>query len=268
MNLADSASIVATSAVGSLVPDNLKANYKSLVWRSVGLEETLTITLPAYEFVTCVALLWNNLTVEADARVVVSHEGAITHDSGWSLANPPGGFSDFAWGQEGLGQNHHYLRTVAPAYTVVWLPEGTGGSEVTISVRDLQNPAGYIEASRVLVGQHWSPEITADLGVQVHNEDTSRHSRTESGDLRTLQRVRQKSLSFSLSSLNADEGEELATLLRYVGKSSPVLISLYPEHDDVNLERMYQVFGKLATTQPISTPGFNTRQARITAEEL
>lgn len=269
VNLADNAVITATSAAGSLVPDNLRSNYKPVLWRSVGLEETITISLPRYEFINCVALLWNNLSVTSEVRVQVfdSAGGTEVHDTGWLWANAPDSLENFDWGGEGLGENHHYMRTVSPAYTVVWLPD-LGGEVVSVSLRDLDNPSGFIEVSRVLVGQWWAPETTADLGVQVVYDDASQHSRTESGDLRTKSRYKQKTLSFSMSALSAQEGDTVLSMLGRSGVSTPVFVSLYPEHGDPNLERAYQVYGKLQRANPIATPGFNTRQARITIEEL
>mgnify|MGYP001037213167 CR=1 FL=1 len=271
VNFADSAEITASSHVGALAPSNLKANFKSVVWRGAGTTETVTASLPKFQFITCVALVWNNLTVEATVRVrIYGSAGDLEpqYDSGVTLANSAEPFGDFSWGRDGLGEENFYQRSGSPAYSVMWIPPNIGGSRVVIDISDPQNLSGTIEVSKLVIGQYWSPEITADLGLQLSSEDLSKHYRTESGDLRTSLRPKSKSISFSLSALAPEEGEHLLAMLGAGGIARPVFVSMYPEHADANLERMYQLYGKLSKSTSLATTGFNVRQSRISIEEL
>ena len=272
-NLADSATLSASSsASASTGVGNLKTNYKRQVWRSVGTSAVITATLNDLEYIGCVALPLCNLSVTSTIRVRVYDAavlGALVYDSGTQPANPPGTFGELDWGYQALGFNNHYTLLPNHAYAVVWIPKETVGQRIEIELADpTDNQFGYLEAARLVIGTYWEPEITADLGVQLGLDDNSSHTRTESHDLRTTQRPANRVLSFALSSLDPDEGQVLQGILNATGISKPIFVSLYPEHEDPNMEKVHTVFGKLQRSNPMSTPFYNTRQQSLTVEEF
>ncbi len=272
-NLADSATLSASSTASSSTNvNNLKTNYKRQVWRATGLSAKLTAVLSKTEFVSCVCLALCNLSVTSTVRVRVfsaASGGTQTYDSRVIPANPPGPFGSLAWGYQALGYNNHYTLLPNHVYSVVWLPRETVGRRIEIDIDDpTDNQFGYVEVSRLVIGNYWQPRITADLGVQIGLNDSSSHTRTESHDLRTQQRPANKVLTFSLSSLDPDEGQELQGILNACGVVHPILISLYPEHEDPDVERSHMLFGKFQRSNAMTTPFYNTRQQLFTVEEF
>lgn len=269
-NLAENAGLSAAS-VSTLPVSNLQNGYKGVMWRSPTTNVVITADFPKPSPVTMVALLYTNLSQSAEIRIQ-GYSGPIKDvlefDTNWVLANPPDVFETLDWGVEELGMNHHNRFDPHKCYCVHWLESVYSVERLTIEIRDDLNPDGFVQASTLLIGDHWEPEITADLGVQLGYEDLSTQSRLDSGAVRNQSRPMYKSLQFQLSALSLDEGQKLNQIVRHLGLSRPVFVSLYPEHSDVNLERSHQLYGKLRRMNPFSTPFYNTNQISLSVEEI
>lgn len=261
------ASLTASTSAGSLAPQNLISNRKGLVWRSTESSASLTMTLPQQEFVAFTALAFCNLTSEAQMEVRVLSAGVEVYSSGYFLACPPGVFGSLSWGHEPLGVNH-YTYAEQQVYAYHWLSEVAVGDQIVVSISDPNNPAGYLEAGKLVVGNYWSPEITADLGVTLGVVDASRTARTDSGDLTTSVGPRSKTLSFSLSSLLPEEGQRLRSLLLAAGKDRAVFVSLYPENEDPTKEQAFQLLGKQSRSGGLKLTHFNNTASSVELEEL
>jgi hypothetical protein len=153
-------------------------------------------------------------------------------------------------------------------YGYHWLSGVVTGDKITVTISDVSNPARYLEAAKLLVGNHWSPEITADLGVTLGVSDASRTSRTDSGDIATTLGPRSKTLQFSLSALLPDEGQKLRAILLSAGNVHPIFISLYPENEDSSKEQAFQLLGKQGRSSALKLTHFNNTASSIELEEL
>lgn len=257
----------ASSTAGGMVVDSLKSNRKGLVWRSVGTTADLTVDLQTAEFISAVVVPCCNLTSSAEMRVTVFNGAVQEYDSGWVPANPPGAFGGLNWGFEPLGVNH-YAYAEQQVYAYHWFPDPHVGDQVVVELRDPTNSSDYLEASRLVVGAHWEPEITADLGVTLGVSDSSRQTRTDSGDLVTTLGPRSKTLSFSLGALLPEEGQRLRAMLLSAGYSKPIFVSLYPNNSDPSKEQAFQLFGKLTRASALKLTHFNNTASSIELEEL
>ena len=174
-NAADCATINASSSVGALVPDNLKNDLKSVVWRSstaaAGTTPSARIdaTWSAPELIAGVALAYSNLTPQAQMRVRGTGEAAATNimaysstfgDSSWNKAAmnlaggitaPDGGTGATAATATGADPYMHRGVSLAPGtYTLSVYLKGVGvtvGKAPLIWVWNQANLAGMSSTS-------------------------------------------------------------------------------------------------------------------------
>lgn len=279
-NLVDLASttITASSTAGGTTVANLRLDTKSLVWRSSATSATFLLAFSAATNIKAVALPFCNLTATATIRIrgftsnptlsgttVVGGtqvwDSGITNACPWNspveagLVTPPSGVSVYSYG----GGKH------ARCYTPVNTDLVTG---VTIELVDTSNTSGYIEISRMLVGSYWTPQYNTSYGMSIELVDTSKHERTESGDLVTSRSPIFNKLTFDLKYLNTDDRANLIKIIKYNGLTKAMFVSLFPYDDDEYKERDYQIFGKLSALSPITHPIYSMYSSQLTLEEV
>ncbi|MGK5069247.1 hypothetical protein [Janthinobacterium sp. RT4P48] len=267
-NSADQAVITASSQSGALAVANLQTDIKSEVWRSTDKNATLRAVFPSVTLIGAVALPFCNLSSTATLRVrgyTLASDAAPAFDTGAvpACAHQPLGAWD--WGLEALGVNAFSYG--GGAYGRIWFAPAWV-EKLEIDIDDALNPAGYIEASRLVAGMYWSPENNADYGASVTADDASQHYRNEGGDLLTNVGPRSRKLALSLNAMSPRDRSKLMAILRGNGKSRPVFISLFPESDDPLLEQDHQVYGKLPDAVAVAAPQFERYSTSITVEEI
>ncbi len=244
-------SLTASSTAGSLVAANLLTDIKSQTWRATGTSATLTATLAANETIACVALPFVNFTSGATIRVrgYATPSGTLLIDTGAvaACASVPAGLK--GWGTRSLGANAFAYN--GGAYAYAWFAP-TVVQQLVIDLADSGNPAGYIEVSRLVVGNYWSPTYNADYGVTLTPADQSKQFRTDAGDLLTDLGTRSRSMKLNLSNMPATDRLAMTNLLTGNGLSAPVFFSLYPGSSDPALEQTFSIYAKLSAISSIT----------------
>lgn len=267
-NAADRASIAASSSAGAMLPASLQNDMKSDVWRSTTVSATLTLTWPTPETISAVALCYANLSSQAQIKIrgfANVADAVPILDSGYVFGCPPPSLEQFAWGRAPLGVNAYvYGGSIAQA----WLVAPVTVQKLTIEILDTTNPAGYVEAGRIVAGDYWSPERSADLGASINIVDASKHYRTDAGDLLTDVATRHRKQSITLSMMRSPDRTRLWEILWGGGIARPVFFSLFPDSGDAALEQTHSMFCKLSVTPVMSTPFFNRSTAPLELEEV
>lgn len=271
-NAADRAStLVASTTAGALAAANLQMNSKSTVWRSTGTTASLSLTWAGAnpEKVACVVLPFSSLSPTATMRVrLYSDTGGSTLliDSGTHLCcgSAPHGLADPAFLPSGAN-GYSYGGGV---YACAWVAPTESVRKAVIDIVDTDNPLGYIEAARLVVGDYWSPTINASAGVTLTMVDTSAHARTDAGDLLTANGTRHKKLTFDLPAMAAADRSQIISIMRVNGMPRPIYCSIFPENGDLDLEQDFQVFGKLMQMPGIGTPIFSRYATALDVEEV
>lgn len=260
-NLVDTATAVtASNTAGATSAGNLKLDAKSLVWRSTGASATLTVTLAAASTISAVILPFTNLTSVARITVTLSN-GYTTGPvqcapySGtelWNQASIPVGTSTYSYG--------------GGTYARVWFPTQTNITTVTITIN---SNASFIEASRLIIGDYWSPTYNTSYGLTAGVQDLSTNQRSESGDLITNRGTVYKTMTFSLDYLDADDRVQLISLLKNNGIYRPIFVSLFPNNStDWTKEDAHQIYGKLSQLTTITHPVLSFYSSSIDIEEV
>ena len=275
-NAADRAVLTASSQAGALGPANLQLDRKSAVLRATGLQQTITATWPEQECIACVALIFTNVTSSARMRVRgygQPGDAVPALDTGWMMPCPEAPLGSYPFGELPLGWNAY-----AWGGTNTWA-RGGGADAVAwfapVFVRRLvidvycpDLPEGYIEVSRLVAGNYWSPENNAEYGASLQMQDTTEVYRTAAGTAKTAIGVSSEKLSINLGHLAADDRARLMRILRECGPVRPLLFSLFPENPDPLLEQDHMLYGRVANLDAVSTPYYETYSAPLQIEGI
>ena len=275
-NAADRAVLTASSQVGALGPANLQRDAKSAVLRAVGTAQIITATWPTQESIACVALILTNMTSSARMRVRGYAQPGDTVpvlDTGSIFPCPAAVHGTYPWGVLPLGWNAYKsggANTWARgggADGVAWFAP-VRVRKLVIEVSAPQSPEGYLEISRLVVGNYWSPEHNAEYGAQLQLQDASEDYRTSAGDLKTQIRPTSDKLSINLAHLTPTDRARFMRILRENGKGKAMLFSLFPENPDPLLEQDHMLYGKASNIDAVATPYFETYSAPLQIEGI
>lgn len=268
-NIVDrAASMAASSTTGTLAAANLLLDIKSQVWRATSTSATLTATWAAAESVACVALPFCNLSPAATIRVRGYSDAAGStqvFDTGSVPVCPAAAVVLRGWGALASGANAYGYG--GGAYARVWFAQASV-RRLVIDLADSGNAAGYIEASRLVVGPYWSTTYNADSGGTLTLEDMSKYFRTDAGDLMTDVGTRNKKLSVNLLCMPPADRTDLASMLRANRMASSGFFSLFPENADLEMERDHQIYGKVSQMSAINLTQLGGYSSQLEIEEV
>jgi hypothetical protein len=270
-NAIDRASLVASTTAGALVAANLLSDIKSDVWRSTATIATITATFTTPELIAGVVIPFCNFTSLATVRVRgYTNVGDATpiFDTGAVLCSQAPLLGLWGWGTP-LGANAFSYG--GGVYARVWVDANATPAAVmklVVDINDTTNPSGYIEAGRLVAGNYWSPTTNVNYGAAVTTIDTSKQLRNDAGDLLTDNGTRHRKQTLNLSAMSPTDRALLWNILAGNGLSRPMLLSLFPNDADSQLEQSHQMYCKLVVTPIVSIPYFNNYAASFDLEEL
>ena len=244
-NDANTSTVTVSAAAGTLVASNLLTDIKSQVWRSTITAGTITAIWTVSKTINCVALPFTNFTNAATMRVrgyTNAADATAVFDTTALTCCPYTSPAVFGWDVNIPSVNN--FGKGCSVYASLFFA-GASVKKIVIDLSDTSNAAGYIEASRLVAGNSWSPTYNADYGAQVGFSENSAHTRTDAGDLITDTRSISKTLNFNFSNASSSDREALMRIMRN-GISTPIYMSLFPTDTDKNLEQDYQIYGKLS----------------------
>lgn len=258
------ASLVASSTAGALVAANLGGDMKSSVHRATGTSVTYTLTWAAAEPIGCVALPFCNLSPTATMRVraYASNGTTVLYDSGAGLACPapalrPRGFtaaqaaSAYAYG--GGACARHWFAQVS-AFKLV------------VDIVDTGNLQGYIEAACLVAGQVWSPKYNAST-ASLTVVDGTELARGAAGDQLADPGTLSRKMPIDLRALTAADRATFLNLVRH-SRAYPILLSVFPGHSDLALERDHTVYGRRTKDSDIAYQFAGAYSTTLEIEEI
>jgi hypothetical protein len=261
--------LLADTTAGSLVVTNMTTDLKSDVYRSTATSCSITATWAASETIGVVALPFCNMTTAGTLRVRAYTnvaDATPAYDSGAVLANPTNTADPATWGSAYQGVNSFAYG--GGSYAVVWIPP-VACKKLIVDVADSTNPAGYFEAARLVCGNYWQATNNPDHGsVTAAMEETSKHERADSGDLRTDRGVMYQTLTFSLEIMPLADRNIVWRILKGNGMYRPVFVSVAPQSSDAGEEEIYMVYGKLSKNSQIQYQFLNQFATSLSIEEI
>lgn len=241
-NEADSATITASTTAGSLVASNMQNDYKGKVHRSTGTSVTYTCTWASAKSIGGVALPATNLTGSSTIRVRLYSTGGtvLIADSGTLYACPGSSIELWNWN---MPLNANAFIFGGASKTAVWFESHYSADKIVIDLVDSTNSAGYIDCSRIVAGAYWEPTYNISNGLNVSVSDTSETNRNDSGDLLSVRGSIYDYLEFDFDVLLETDKTNLMQILRKVGTSKNILISVFPSANSI-MEQTHIIYGK------------------------
>lgn len=127
------------------------------------------------------------------------------------------------------------------AYARAWFP-ATQFRAFAIDLVDTNSLQGYIEASKLVIGECWSPPYGVSAASYT-DVDSATHYSTAAGDLLSHASTISKEVSIDLSALAPVDRAKFGAILR-ASRAYPIFISVFASHADLELERAHTALGK------------------------
>lgn len=274
-NYADEASVAGGDWSAGLPLANLADRQLSRVARSSGCSPEATwflVDLGRARPISFLALLRHNLSAGGQWRLRIGNApdmAAPLYDSAlhdiWPVIYPfgVGLWGEFVWG----GKLSHSEAATYGIAGIHLLPEPVFARFLRVDLSDANNPAGYLQAGRLVVAPAYRPSVNLRFGWSLQQVDESRVSRSRGGQtyIDTVPLFRR--LSFELGFLGKDEAYGyLYELHRTKGVSGDLMVMVDPE-DGLHRHRE-TIYGRLSSVDPITNPDLGVYGLRLTVDEL
>jgi len=262
-NPADSAIVTATSTAGNLGVGFLKTDIKAEPHRSVGTSTTLTLEWTRPQIIGAVVIPRCNFTAGATMRVRVYQKqlgGELLVDSGIKYPCPGPGLGEFTFDAPTISNSFSYG---SDTKAVVWLAGKHVGQRVVIDITDPNNPDGYLDMSRLIVGSYWEPTYNGAYGATYTPVDTSENYRTEIGDLRSDRQIKHNKLNVPFEMMPARDRTRMTQIVNYVGITRFLFVSLFPDQVETALSQDTMVYGKRENSD-FEMPSWNLYSTTLT----
>jgi hypothetical protein len=251
-NDVDAATLTSGDFTASLPVGNLQLEGRARVARTTNATGTKTINGNFAGSTLCSALVLygHNLPGAATWRLRLyagaNQTGTVVYDSTTLTPLTSIGWGSFAWGVAPWG-NGVFNNWQQPFYTL-WFT-GVFALSFRLELADPLNPAGYLQASRLIIGRYLTPAFNAEYGLSLAWDTNSEQRRTLGGSVRTDRRASFRRLSFDLGLLDISERALWLDLARVNGLHREIFVSVYPEAG-ADLERDHSMLGKFAQAAP------------------
>lgn len=269
-NLSDQAALSSAHFVSTLPVGNLQVEGRAKVARTTNATGTKTINgdLASPALVGACVLYGHNLTSQATWRLRLwdgaGQTGTVVYDSTTVPATSAIGWGQFGWGAVPWGAS--VFTGWGSAFSVLWFAT-VGALSFRLDITDASNPAGYLQAKRLLLGPYFEPAVNVDLGMQLYWEEASVQRRTQASSLRTDPGPRYRVLNAYLGQLSDSERAVALETLRQIGMRTETFISIYPGAGG-SLERDHSLLGKFTRMPAFANGTPSSHQAPITFEEV
>lgn len=238
-NVADLAELTASST-NSLSINNVKTEYKGEIHRSIGTSVSYTLEWAADQIVGCVCLPCTNLSYASTIRIKFYDSLSILREDTGDLVAVSGATADTSTNI----YNANNFAYGGIAKSVVWFPSRPDNiRSIVIELTDAGNSAGYIDNSRIVVGDYWESMYNLDKGMQYHSIDSSTTSISNAGSLVTERGFIRDKISLSLSLIPEADRASLVGIIRSVGVHKNFLLSMFPGTYN-SYENDFLIYGK------------------------
>lgn len=243
-NIADFATITASSTASGYSTDNLKNTQKTSVHRSIGNTVAYTLNWSTPQQLNAFALPATNLTNGATIRVqgyTGQTEDTLVFDTGAPLQACKG------------REISIYGKTSQPSYidfgfggatkTSVWLSQTVTVSRIVISLTN----SYPIDCARLVVGKYWESSRQVSRGIDLGFQDSSEITTTRSGNTYEDRKPIQETLNFDLEYINDADRQQVQKVMRSWGSSGLLYVCLFPDNTNPEITQTYSIYGRNTT---------------------
>lgn len=274
-NHADAAVFSGGGWTAGLPAANLGDRQPSRVARSVSAAPADTVVdldFGSAKPVRFAALVRHSLTQSGRWRLTLAADAGFStplHDSGWLGIWPAvtpfgvGVWGEFNWGGR-LSADEAATYGIAAFHV---LPVPVIARHLRLELDDPDNPDGWLQAGRLVVGPAWQPRVNLQYGWSIEQVDDSRTVRSRGGQSYVDVQPKYRRLRFAFDHLERDEVFGQAyELERLKGVGGDLMVMVDP--DDLQHRHRHTVYGVLTETTPIANPIPGRFAKTFTVDEL
>jgi hypothetical protein len=239
-NIADTATITASTTATGFSVDNLKNTQKTSVHRSTENTVTYTLVWTTAQNIGAVALPATNLVAGATIRVQVYTELAedtLIGDTGnltackdrvitlhGNVTTPS--YVDFGFG--------------GATKTSVWLSRTYSAKKVVITITN----SSIIDCARIVCGAYWEGTRQASKGISVEFSDSSEVTVTRSGNTYVDRKPISESISLDLQYISDTDRRTLISIMKSWGSNGLLYMCIFPDNTNPDVTQAYSVYGR------------------------
>lgn len=268
-NVGDVAAIAASPAMVTTLPvSNLQTESREDVARTTSTAtQSVTLTWSTAQLFTGCVLYRGNFTTAATWRVQIydtSAMGSLLYDSGVQNLNPAKTLGDLDWGSDPLGVS--LFTGWGFTYSRLYFTQVTAAYAV-ITLTDVANPDGYMQASRLFMGTYIEPTYMPVQGAFLQWQETTKLARTDGGTLRSEPGANYRKLTVQGKFLPEKDRIALSNLMRTNGMRNDIFIDPFPTQYNA-LARDWAMQGKLVALDPMAIPTYGAHDVQLQFEEV
>lgn len=255
-NVVDAATLSSSDFTATLPVTNLQVEGRARVARTTNATGTKTINGNFAGTTLCSALVLygHNLSGTATWRLRLyngaNQTGTVVYDSTTLTPQTVVGWGAFQWGAEPWG-SYIFRDWEQPFYSLFF--NEVYAVSFRLEITDTGNPAGYLQASRLIMGRYLTPFFNASYGLSLTWDTNSVQRRTLGGSVRTDRRATFRRLAFDLETLDAGERALWLDLARSSSLHREMFVSVYPDVGG-ELERDHSLLCKFGQVPAANLP--------------
>jgi hypothetical protein len=152
------------------------------------------------------------------------------------------------------------------AYARHWLPIQVTARALVVEILDPDNLQGYIEAGCMVASSFWSLTYNASA-ASVTMVDRTEISRSAAGGQLADPGTMSRKVPVDLRAMPPADRATFLNLVRN-SRAHPILLSVFPMHADVELERDFMVYGRRTKDSDIAYQFMNAYATTLEVEEI
>lgn len=267
-NAAARAALSASNVAPGMSAAAMLNDTKSHVCRAVGKEIEIVMTWDAAERIGGVHCPWFNGSPSTTIEVLGYSDKAGTTkvlDTGVRLACPARARTLRApWTPVSAASAYAHG---GGAHAFTWF-DNTNVKRLVVRLKDPASLQGYLEVSRVFVGESFSPDENASYDPGLTPVSTGTQFRTDAGDRRAVLGTKHTQLAMELGRMTERDRAQIWSMLVANGLEVPIIISLYPGDPSPERERDHQMYGALVQLPAMRRPNFARHATSLEWESM
>ena len=193
----------------------------------------------------------------------IDHWQSYDYDSGWVLACPAPTVELDGFTAAQAASAYAYG---GGAYARHWLPQQLDATGLAVDIADPDNLQGYIEAACMVAGPYLTTKYNASA-TSVSVIDRTELSRSAAGDQLAEPGTISRKVPVDLRAMPEEDRARFLDLVRN-SRAHPILMSVFPEHPDLALERDFMVYGRRTKDSDIAYQFAGAYSTTLEIEEI
>lgn len=236
-NVADSATITASTTATGFSIENVKNTKKTSVHRSLNNSVVYTLTWTVAQKVSAVSLPATNLVDGATIRVEMYNSSSVRVADSTILTaalNQTVPMGSLTYNSNSFPYN-------GATKTSVWFnQEYDTITRVVITVTN----NSQIDCARIVCGTYWESSRQVSNGITLGINDTSVLTTSRAGDIYTERGPVAETMQFQLQYLNDTDRQKLQQIMRAYGSNGLLFVCVFPDNTNPEITQSYSIYGR------------------------